>query len=81
MRRRIVPLTRVWDNWPNCLAITSRSTTTTGAVVATVEIYDRCEATVDLDVPNIALAEYRAPENYPVAECPLCKAGVAITRF
>jgi orotate phosphoribosyltransferase len=52
-----------------------------GTVVATVEIYDRCEASVDLGVPNIALAEYRAPENYPVAECPLCKAGIPITRF
>jgi orotate phosphoribosyltransferase len=52
-----------------------------GTVLATVEIYDRCEATVDLAVPNIALAEYRAPENYPVADCPLCKAGVPITTF
>src|SRR5438046_2189201 len=30
-----------------------------GIVVATVEIYDRCEALVDLGVPNIALAEYK----------------------
>jgi orotate phosphoribosyltransferase len=52
-----------------------------GTLVATVEIYDRCEANVDLGVPNVALAEYRAPENYPAAECPLCKAGTPITRF
>ena len=39
------------------------------------------ETIVDLGVPNIALAEYKAPENYRAAECPLCKAGVAITRF
>jgi orotate phosphoribosyltransferase len=52
-----------------------------GSIVATVEIYDRCEAVVELKAPNIALAEYRAPENYKAAECPLCKAGVAITRF
>ena len=52
-----------------------------GTVVATVEIYDRCEATVDFGVPNIALAEYSAPENYPISACPLCNAGVAITRF
>jgi orotate phosphoribosyltransferase len=52
-----------------------------GTLVATVEIYDRCEAIVDLKVPNIALAEYRAPENYKAAECPMCKAGVPITRF
>ena len=52
-----------------------------GIVVATVEIYDRCEPNVDLSVPNIALAEYRAPENYKAADCPLCKAGTPITRF
>jgi hypothetical protein len=39
------------------------------------------EAVVDLGVPNIALVEYKAPENYKVAECPLCKSGVPITRF
>lgn len=52
-----------------------------GTVVATVEIYDRCEAVVKLDVPNIALAEYKAPQNYQADDCPLCKAGVPITRF
>ena len=52
-----------------------------GTVVATVEIYDRCEPNVDLKVPNIALAEYRAPANYPAAACPLCKAGTPIARF
>jgi len=52
-----------------------------GTVLATVEIYDRCEAVVKLDVPNIALAEFRAPDNYEAADCPLCKAGVPITRF
>jgi orotate phosphoribosyltransferase len=52
-----------------------------GTVVATVEIYDRCEASVDVGVPNFALAEYRAQENYAAAECPLCKSGVPITRF
>jgi orotate phosphoribosyltransferase len=52
-----------------------------GIVLATVEIYDRCEAVVDLNVPNISLAEYRAPDNFRAADCPLCKAGVPITRF
>jgi orotate phosphoribosyltransferase len=52
-----------------------------GTVLATVQIYDRLEAMVDLGVPNIALAEYRAPENYPAAECPLCRDGVPITAF
>jgi orotate phosphoribosyltransferase len=52
-----------------------------GIVVATVEIYDRCEAVANLDVPNIALAEYHAVENFKADDCPLCKAGVPITRF
>ncbi len=52
-----------------------------GAIVATMEIYDRCEATVDLGVPNIALAELRAPENFAAGECPLCRMGVPITKF
>jgi orotate phosphoribosyltransferase len=52
-----------------------------GTVVATVEIYDRCEPNVDLQMPNIALAEYRASENFKAGECPLCKAGTPITRF
>jgi orotate phosphoribosyltransferase len=52
-----------------------------GSVVATVEIYDRMESVTDLGVPNVALAEYQAPENFLASECPLCKAGVPITRF
>jgi orotate phosphoribosyltransferase len=52
-----------------------------GTVVATAQIYDRCEAVVDLGVPNIALTDYRAPENYKADACPLCKAGTPITRF
>ena len=52
-----------------------------GSVIATVKIYDRCEAHVDLKVPNIALAEYKAPDNYKAADCPLCAQKVPITRF
>jgi len=52
-----------------------------GTVIATAEIYDRMEAVTDLGVPNIALAEYRATENFKAAECPMCKAGEPITRF
>ena len=52
-----------------------------GTVVATVEIYDRMEAIADPGVPNVALAEYRAPANYRVGDCPLCRAGMPITRF
>jgi orotate phosphoribosyltransferase len=50
-------------------------------IVATVEICDRMEAITDLGVPNVALIEYKAPENYKVSDCPLCKTGVPITRF
>ena len=50
--------------------------------MATVEIYDRMEAIVDLGVPNIALVEYKAPENYNVERLPALQgAGVPITRF
>jgi orotate phosphoribosyltransferase len=52
-----------------------------GMVIATVEIYDRLEAIVELGVPNFALAEYKAPENYAVADCPMCQAGTPITSF
>src|SRR5438128_5107155 len=52
-----------------------------GTVVATVEIYDRLESITDLGVPNIALADYKAPENYKVGDCPLCQAGMPITKF
>jgi len=52
-----------------------------GELLGTVEIYDRMEAISELDVPNISLAEYRAPENYKARECPLCKQGLPITRF
>jgi orotate phosphoribosyltransferase len=52
-----------------------------GHVIATAEIYDRMESIVDLGVPNIALAEYKAPDNYLVADCPMCAAKQPITTF
>lgn len=52
-----------------------------GTVIATAEIYDRMEAIVDAGVPNVALAEYKAPENIPADRCPLCTAGVPVTTF
>jgi orotate phosphoribosyltransferase len=52
-----------------------------GTALATVEICDRLESIVDLGIPNFALAEYRAPENYPAQSCPLCRAGIPVTRF
>jgi orotate phosphoribosyltransferase len=52
-----------------------------GTVIATVEIYDCMKAVTDLKVPNFALAEYKAPENYRLQDCQLCKAGVPVTAF
>ena len=52
-----------------------------GQVLATAEIYDRMEALVDAGVPNVALAEYKAPDNYPADSCPLCRAAVPVTAF
>ena len=52
-----------------------------GTVVGTAQIYDRMEAVVDVGVPNIPLAEYRAPENYPADACPLCQSGQPISTF
>lgn len=52
-----------------------------GTVLGTVEIVDRCEATITLDVPNVSLLEYASPPNYPSDACPLCAAGGPITRF
>lgn len=66
------------DTFAKCAALVQESG---GSVVATMEIYDRCEAVIDLGVPNIALAEVAVPDNYTVSECPLCKAGTPITKF
>lgn len=52
-----------------------------GKVIGTAELYDRLEATTDAGAPNFALAEYKAPENFPVDTCPMCKAGMPITTF
>ena len=52
-----------------------------GTVIGTMQIIDRCEACVSLDVPNVALVEYKAPPNYPAAACPMCAANVPVTTF
>ena len=53
-----------------------------GEVLATVQIYDRLESVVDLGVPNIALIDYQAPENFPVAAVPAVPGRhTPITRF
>ncbi len=61
-----------------CAALVSEAG---GTVIATAEIYDRLESIIDIGVPNIALAGYKAPENFPQAACPMCKAGERITAF
>jgi orotate phosphoribosyltransferase len=61
-----------------CAALVSEAG---GELIATAEIYDRGKARFALDLPNYALAEYDAPENYPASGCPLCKSGVPITSF
>ena len=66
------------ETFARCAALVMAAGAT---VLATVEIYDRMEAITELGVPNFALAEYRAAENYRAAECPMCKAGVPVTRF
>ena len=52
-----------------------------GRVIGTAEVFDRKEAIADAGVPNFALAEYAAPENYPADACPLCRAGIPIAAF
>ena len=52
-----------------------------GTVIGTMQIVDRCEVCVSVNVPNVALVEYKAPPNYPAESCPLCAAGVPITSF
>ncbi|MEO7192949.1 MAG: phosphoribosyltransferase family protein [Vicinamibacterales bacterium] len=52
-----------------------------GTVVATAQIYDRLESVVDIGVPNFALAEYHAADNFPLNDCPLCRSGVPVTKF
>ena len=52
-----------------------------GTLLATVEICDRMESIVNPGVPNIALVEYKAPENFAAADCPMCRAGEPITSF
>lgn len=52
-----------------------------GVPVATLQICDRMETVVDAGVPNFALVDYPAPENYAAADCPMCRAGEPITTF
>lgn len=51
-----------------------------GVVIGTVQIYDRLEAVVTLPVPNVALVSHKAPPNVRADECPMCRAGLPITR-
>jgi len=66
------------ETFARCAALLREAGAT---LLATAEIYDRMETITELRVPNIALAEYSASENFKVADCQLCAAGVPITRF
>ena len=44
-------------------------------------ICDRLASIVNIGAPVIALTEYAAQENYPASDCPLCRAGTAVTAF
>jgi orotate phosphoribosyltransferase len=66
------------DTFARCASLVKKAG---GTVIATVEIYDRGEANVDLGVPNIPLAEYKSPDNYKAGDCPLCAQQQPITRF
>src|SRR6185503_12571461 len=66
------------ETFGRCAALVREAGAT---VLATAEIYDRLETVIDSGVPNIALVEYKAPDNYRAADCPLCAAGTPITRF
>jgi len=66
------------ETFARCAALVREAGAT---LLATVEIYDRLEAITDLGVPNIALAEYKAAENFRATDCVLCASGVPITRF
>jgi orotate phosphoribosyltransferase len=50
-------------------------------VIGTVAIYDRLEAKVDLGVPNVALVSYPTTDTVRADECPMCRAGQAVTTF
>jgi orotate phosphoribosyltransferase len=66
------------QTFEQCAALAKEAGAT---VMATAEIYDRCGAVATLDIPNYALAEFDAPENFKAGDCPLCKAGVPIATF
>lgn len=52
-----------------------------GTVMGTMAIIDRCEACVNLEVPNVSLVEYKAPPNFAADACPMCAAHEPITSF
>ena len=61
-----------------CAALVARAG---GIVIGTMQIIDRCETAVSLDVPNVSLVEYTAAPNYPAAACPMCAANEPVTSF
>ena len=79
--RRVLLVDDVRNTGQTLLRCAELVRATGGSVVATAQIYDRMEAVFDAGVPNVALAEYKAPENHEASSCPLCRDGVPITAF
>jgi orotate phosphoribosyltransferase len=79
--KRVLLVDDVRNTGETFARITALARDAGATVLATAEVYDRLEAIRELDIPNIALAEYKAPGNYQADECPLCKAGVPIATF
>ena len=52
-----------------------------GDVIGSMVIHDRLESVVDLGVPHVTLAEYKAPTSSLADECPMCATGMPITTF
>jgi orotate phosphoribosyltransferase len=79
--RRVLVVDDVRNTGQTLVRCAALVTESGGTVIGMAEICDRMEALVESSVPNFPLVEYKAPENFPAATCPLCKAGIPINTF
>jgi orotate phosphoribosyltransferase len=79
--RRVLVVDDVRNTGQTLVRCAALVTESAGIVIGMAEICDRMEAVVESSVPNFPLVEYKAPENFPAATCPLCKAGIPINTF